>query len=222
MKQLVLASKSPRRRELLANLGVSFKVMPSQAKEADVNEGDPGRLVEKLARRKAEAVAFTLPKACESLVIGADTIVVLDGIVLGKPKDHHHASAMLRSLSGRWHQVLTGVAISDPESGQTLSTHEITSVKFRSLSAEEIAAYVATKEPLDKAGGYGIQEKGALLVERIDGCYFNVVGLPLVKLAELLARFGVNILEEEREAEREVPPNSERVAAGQSSARTVD
>lgn len=210
MKQLVLASESPRRRELLAGLGVSFSVIPSRIRESKISSDDPGILVEELARRKAEAVAAGLASDQESLIIGADTIVMLDGIVLGKPKDEADAATMLQHLSGRWHQVFTGVAVTEPASGRTLYSHEITAVKFRSLGPLEIAAYVATKEPLDKAGAYGIQGKGALLVERIDGCYFNVVGLPLVKLAELLARFGVGLLAGERGIGHEVPPNIER------------
>ncbi|HHT71239.1 MAG: Maf family protein [bacterium] len=214
MKKLILASQSPRRKELLANLGVSFEVIPSREEEAGVLASDPGQLVEALARRKAEAVASALPADQELLVIGADTIVILDGTILGKPKNVGQAAVMLQGLSGRWHQVLTGVAVSDPESGCTLTAHEVTEVKFRSLTAEEIAAYVATGEPLDKAGAYGIQDKGALLVERIQGCYFNVVGLPLVKLAGLLARCGVDLLKKERESGHEVPPNVKGATPG--------
>ncbi|NMA55395.1 MAG: septum formation inhibitor Maf [Firmicutes bacterium] len=194
MKKLILASKSPRRRQLLANLGVLFDIIPSRAVEAEVTVNDPGQLVETLALRKAEAVASSMPDREERLVIGADTIVVLDGTILGKPKNDQEAAAMLRRLSGNWHQVFTGVAVFATKSGSFDSAHEQTAVKIRSLSGKEIAAYVATGEPLDKAGAYGIQAKGALLVERIDGCYFNVVGLPLVKLAELLARYGVDLL----------------------------
>ena len=210
MKELVLASESPRRRELLGGLGVPFSVIPSKICESKIASDDPGRLVEELARHKAEAVAAELPSSQESLVIGADTIVVLNGIVLGKPKDEADAVTMLQRLSGCWHQVFTGIAVTQSVSGCSLYSHEVTAVKFRSLSAEEIAAYVATKEPLDKAGAYGIQGKGALLVERIDGCYFNVVGLPLVKLAGLLARFGVHLLQGERGIGHEVPPDNKR------------
>ncbi|NLG85827.1 MAG: septum formation inhibitor Maf [Firmicutes bacterium] len=211
MKKLVLASKSPRRRELLAGLGVPFSVIPSKVSET-ITDANPATLVEELARHKAESVACEVLLDQQALVIGADTIVVLDGIILGKPKDEADAASMLQCLSGRWHQVFTGVAVTQPGSGCSLSCHEVTAVKFRSLSAEEIAAYVATKEPLDKAGAYGIQGKGALLVERIDGCYFNVVGLPLVKLAGLLAHFGVDLLLGERGIGHEVPPDNKRAA----------
>ncbi|MGI6129956.1 MAG: Maf family protein, partial [bacterium] len=124
--------------------------------------------------------------------------------------DEPDAVAMLRQLSGRWHQVFTGVAVTEVPSGHTMHCHETTAVKFRALRASEIDAYVRTKEPLDKAGAYGIQGKGALLVERIDGCYFNVVGLPLVKLARLLARFGVDVWEEGERTGHEVPSDLER------------
>ncbi|HKM39443.1 MAG TPA: Maf family protein [bacterium] len=194
MKKLVLASQSPRRKQLLDNLGVSFTIIPSLATETRPSTSNPERLVESLAKFKAETVGRTLSVAANSLVIGADTIVVLDGSVLGKPEDEHEAAAMLRRLSGRWHQVFTGVAIFDPQTGGMAVSNEVTAVKIKPLSSEEISAYVATKEPFDKAGAYGIQDKGALLVERIQGCYFNVVGLPLVKLAALLARWGVDLL----------------------------
>ncbi|MDK2784328.1 MAG: nucleoside triphosphate pyrophosphatase [Bacillota bacterium] len=161
---------------------------------------EPGTLVEELARRKAAQVSAQLAEPEETLVIGADTVVVLDGKILGKPHDEEEARAMLEALAGRWHEVFTGVAVIDPAGGRVASTREKTRVKFRSLCPKEIAAYVATGEPLDKAGAYGVQGKGALLVERIDGCYYNVVGLPLVKLQELLAEFGVDIWEEGKEA----------------------
>jgi len=200
MKKLVLASASPRRQALLSGLGLKFKVLPSAAPE-EIDPGmEPGTLVEELARRKAAWVAAQLTEQEETLVIGADTVVVLDGKILGKPRDEKEAQAMLEALAGRWHEVFTGVAVIDPASGKVVCTRERTRVKFRPLCPEEIAAYVATGEPLDKAGGYGVQGKGALLVERIDGCYYNVVGLPLVKLKEALAEFGVDIWEEGKEA----------------------
>lgn len=200
MKKLVLASASPRRRALLSGLGLKFRVLPSAAPE-EVEPGmEPGTLAEELARRKAARVAEQLTEREETLVIGADTIVVLEGKILGKPRDEEEARAMLEALAGRWHEVFTGVAVIDAASGRVFSTREMTRVKFRSLYPEEIAAYVATGEPLDKAGAYGVQGKGALLVERIDGCYYNVVGLPLVKLKEALAEFGVDLWEEGKEA----------------------
>ncbi|HHY92885.1 MAG TPA: septum formation protein Maf, partial [Firmicutes bacterium] len=157
---------------------------------------EPGALVEELARRKAAAVAASLEEPDERLVVGADTIVVLADRILGKPRDEAEARSMLTALSGRWHQVFTGVAVIDPVSGRTVSAHETTRVKFRCLAARGIAAYVATGEPLDKAGAYGVQGKGALLVECIDGCFYNVVGLPLVKLAAVLREFGFDVWEE--------------------------
>lgn len=200
MKEFILASASPRRRALLQGLGLSFTAIPSEVPET-VEEGlAPGALVEELARRKAVAVAAELAEPEDKLVIGADTIVVLDGTVLGKPTDEAEARAMLAQLSGRWHEVFTGVAVVEPGTGRVESASERTGVKFRHLAPAEIAAYVATGEPLDKAGAYGVQGKGALLVERIEGCYYNVVGLPLVRLAGLLEKFGVNLWEEGKEA----------------------
>jgi len=220
MRELILASASPRRRALLAGLGLSFRVVPSAASEEVENGRAPGALVQELARRKAAAVAGKLSEREGRLVIGADTIVVLEGRILGKPQDEAEAQAMLRALSGRWHEVFTGVAVIDPAAGKTVSAHRRTRVKFRSLSAGEIAAYAATGEPLDKAGAYGVQGKGALLVERIEGCFYNVVGLPLVTLAALLGEFGVDIWEEAKKAGRGVSPDVKGAAAGQPAART--
>lgn len=197
---MILASASPRRRALLAGLGLTFQVVPSTASEEAVPGSEPGALVEELARRKAAAVAASLEEPDERLVVGADTIVVLADRILGKPRDEAEARSMLTALSGRWHQVFTGVAVIDPVSGRTVSAHETTRVKFRCLAARDIAAYVATGEPLDKAGAYGVQGKGALLVECIDGCFYNVVGLPLVKLAAVLREFGFDVWEEGKEA----------------------
>ena len=145
----------------------------------------------KLARAKAQAAA---DKVSSGVIIAADTVVVLDDEVLGKPRDESEAAAILARLSGRRHQVITGVCIIDRESERLLTVSEITRVYLRTLSTEEIAAYVSTGEPLDKAGAYGIQGLGALLVERIEGCYYNVVGLPLFRLNLMLKEVGINIL----------------------------
>lgn len=190
---LVLASASPRRRELLLDLGLQFQVVP-----ADVDEGpiaaairDPERLVSALAEAKAKSVSSKHP---EALVIGADTVVVLDGAILGKPADEIEAKAMLARLSGRTHRVYTGVAVVHGRSRRTKVCAEVTGVTFGTLTAEVIERYVRTGEPLDKAGAYGIQGLGATLVERVDGCYFNVVGLPIYRLARLLEEFGLDVL----------------------------
>jgi septum formation protein len=181
---LVLASRSPRRQELLRRLGLTFEVRPSDAPE-DLPPGvPPGPAAEALARRKAQAVAGGY---AEALTLAADTIVVLDGHVLNKPDDPAEASRMLRRLSGRTHTVYTGIALAHPASGREALAHEATAVTFADLSEGEIAAYVATGSPLDKAGAYGIQDDlGALFVEGVRGDYYNVVGLPLHRLYQTL------------------------------------
>ena len=188
--QLVLASASPRRAELLKKIGLDFIVRPAVTAEIIKPHLDLLEQVKGLALQKALAVAETLPAG---LVIGADTIVVLGQEVLGKPDSREMAVQMLSRLSGQQHQVLTGVALVDSQSGQAISEVESTLVQFRTLTLEEITAYVNTGEPLDKAGAYGIQEKGAILVERIEGCYFNVVGLPLARLVRMLKQMGIEV-----------------------------
>lgn len=189
--KLILASKSPRRKELLKKLGLDFEIVVSEAEE-DLQEGDPVLLAEKLALKKARLVAAQQP---EGLVVGADTVVALEGTILGKPKSKDEAVKMLQLLSGKTHRVITGIALVEAPQGRELVSHEITQVSFRTLEAAEIAAYVNTGEPLDKAGAYGIQGLGGLLVERIEGCYNNVVGLPLTKLYLLLKEFGIDVLQ---------------------------
>ncbi|MDI6710546.1 MAG: Maf family protein [Thermoanaerobacterales bacterium] len=188
---LILASSSPRRRELLKGLGLDFTVFACDVDESIDAGGAPAPQVEALALRKARAVAGRLD--C-GLVIGADTVVVLGGRILGKPADAREAAAMLRDLEGASHEVYTGVAVVEAGSGRAVVDHERTVVRFRSLTEAEIAAYVATGEPLDKAGAYGIQGIGAFLVAGIEGCYTNVVGLPLGRLTELLRVFGCDLL----------------------------
>lgn len=190
---LVLASASPRRRELLERLGVEFRTVPAEVDERPIAEQvrEPARLVTLLAETKAKAVAREHPRA---LVIGADTVVVLDGEILGKPSDAREARRMLARLSGRTHHVYTGVAVVDGESGRSESCAEVTAVTFGRLTDEQIERYVQTGEPLDKAGAYGIQGIGATLVERVEGCFFNVVGLPLFRLSRLLEAFGHPVL----------------------------
>ncbi|MCS6859736.1 MAG: Maf family protein [Abditibacteriales bacterium] len=184
---IVLASASPRRSALLRTLGVPFEVVVVEGAEPAMEAGaEVAAWVEAAARAKAAAVAAT---RADAIVIAADTVVALDGAMLGKPRDEREAAAMLRRLSGRTHQVYTGLCVWRGEQQQT--SHVVTQVTFRPLSEALINAYVATGEPMDKAGAYGIQGKGALLVEKIEGCYFNVVGLPLVRLSEMLATMGV-------------------------------
>ncbi|AKX93289.1 septum formation protein Maf [Moorella thermoacetica] len=190
MSKLVLASASPRRRELLARLGLPFTIQPSRIDESVYRHLPPAARVEALALAKARAMAAGLTDA---LVLGADTLVVCEGRVLGKPDSPAAAARMLAFLSGRTHTVYTGVAVVQAPRGPEGVTHARTAVTFRHLTPDQIEAYVATGEPLDKAGAYGIQGRGALLVAGIEGDYFNVVGLPLVQVEELLAIFGVDV-----------------------------
>lgn len=190
MKKLILASASPRRKDLLRQIGLDFEIIPSTVDEK-IEEVEPVKLVMELALLKAKDVASRV----EGLIIGADTIVVDGKTILGKPRSQAEAKEMLRALSGRRHQVMTGVAVVDSESGQHWVDIEITQVVFRELLSEEIDRYVDSGEPMDKAGAYAIQEKGALFVEGIEGCFFNVVGLPLLKMVQLLGKAGVNVLE---------------------------
>ena len=184
--RIVLASQSPRRRELLALVGIPHEVAPADVDESVFGDEAPGAYTERLARRKAAVIARRAP---EAVVVAADTTVVIDGLILGKPDDEADARRMLRLLSGRTHTVHTAVSVASR--GAVVSGVEDVSVTFRALEDDEIAAYVATREPMDKAGSYGIQGYGATIVERIDGDYFAVMGLPLVRLTRLLARVGV-------------------------------
>jgi len=183
MSHLILASSSPRRRELLTQAGFSFTVHPAHINE-DIHPGeDPTAYVTRLAREKAQKVFEELSDA-EAVVLGADTTVVLDGEILGKPVDADDAKRMLAALSGRTHTVITGVAVVSAAHMEVAA--EVTGVKFRVLSVDEIAAYVASGHPMDKAGAYGIQGLAAKWIPRIEGCYFNVVGLPLALVSKML------------------------------------
>ncbi|WP_019908978.1 Maf family protein [Paenibacillus sp. HW567] len=189
---IILASGSPRRRELLSLLGLPFEVMVSDADESTPPGLPPEEIVRMLALRKAEAALHAAGER-NALIIGSDTIVMLGDKVLGKPVDQQDSRHMLRMLQGKTHQVYTGVACMGTE-GRTMVEHRVTSVTIREMSEEDITAYIATGEPADKAGSYGIQGLGATLVERIDGCYFNVVGLPLSLLGNMLSSFGISVL----------------------------
>lgn len=183
--RVILASQSPRRRELLRLVGIAHEVRPADIDESYRDGETPHEHAARLAREKAAVIAAGDPDA---VVIGSDTIVVIDGQVLGKPADAAHARRMLRQLSGRSHEVITGVAAA--WRGQMVSDIEIVGVTFRPLTDEEIAAYIATGEPMDKAGAYGIQGYGATIVERVDGDYFAVMGLALNRLVRLLRELG--------------------------------
>ena len=184
--KVVLASSSPRRRELLNLIGIAHEVRPANLDESMRPRETPRRHAERLARDKASAVAMRDP---DLITIAADTIVVINRKVLGKPVDKEDAARMLAMLSGREHTVITAVAVSR---GKKLrSAIEEVKVKFRRLREEEIEAYIATGEPMDKAGAYGIQGYGATIVERVEGDYFAVMGLPLVRLVGLMREVGV-------------------------------
>lgn len=182
--RVVLASQSPRRRDLLSLIGIAHEVRPANIDESYRAGEVPMGHAERLARAKAETIA-----APDAVTIGSDTIVVVDGEVLGKPGDEAGAARMLRRLSGRSHIVITGVAAH--WRGRTLSTAVQVGVTFRRLSEDDIRAYIATREPMDKAGAYGIQGYGATIVERVDGDYFAVMGLPLNRLTRLLEELGL-------------------------------
>jgi len=191
MRRLVLASASPRRRELLAQAGFSFEVHPAHIPEDPLPDEDPIAYVVRLAREKADAVFAQLSGtqlssdgAAALQVLGADTTVTLDNHILGKPEDAADAARMLRMLSGRTHRVITGVAVIT--SNTTEVAAEVTGVQFLALSDEEIAEYIATGEPMDKAGAYAIQGRAARWIPRVQGCYFNVVGLPIALVSTIL------------------------------------
>lgn len=182
--RVILASQSPRRRELLSLIGISHEVRPANVDETYLPGETPAGHAERLAREKATAIGEP-----EAVVIGSDTIVVVDGDVLGKPTDAADAARMLARLSGRTHEVMTAVAAA--WRGRIEAAVEKVDVEFRQLTATDIAHYVATREPLDKAGAYGIQGFGATLVRRVDGDYFAVMGLPLQLLVRVLGRLGL-------------------------------
>lgn len=188
-KKIILASGSPRRKEILENVGITFTVVKSEADEALVSpEGIPVSIyVQELALLKATEVKSRI-SAKDSIVIGADTVVSIDGKILGKPGNEQEAYDMLKSLSGKTHQVYTGYCGVSTDDGYAVCESVCTDVTFAELSDEEIYNYIHTGESYDKAGGYGIQGKGVMLVEKIDGDYFNVVGLPVRSLVNMLKK----------------------------------
>jgi len=183
---LILASASPRRAELLRNAGIAFTVEPANVPEEPMPNEPPLQYARRLAGDKARAVCAL---HSDSVVLGADTVVVIDEYLLEKPKDNADAVRMLRLLSGRTHQVITGVCVVAPNFEQTEA--EITEVCFSPLTEQEIAGYIAIREPMDKAGAYAIQGIASRWVERIDGCYFNVVGLPVARVYRMLNKLGI-------------------------------
>ena len=184
--RVVLASQSPRRRELLSLIGIAHEVHPADIDEAYLPGEHPRAHAERLAREKTDVIAHT---ERDALVIGSDTIVVVDGDVLGKPSSEEHAAEMLARLSGRSHTVMTAIAVS--WRGEVRSDVVEVGVTFHPLQWDDIEAYIATREPMDKAGAYGIQGFGATIVERVDGDYFAVMGLPLQRMVRLMEELGV-------------------------------
>ncbi len=188
--RFILASASPRRVEILTTLGLDFVVRTSEVDERQIQGESPQQYVMRAAAAKADAVASELKSG---IVIGADTAVVVDGHPLGKPENGEDAARMLRAISGRWHAVMTGVAVVGVESGQRAIDHEKTLVRFRELTESEIDDYVASGEPSDKAGAYAIQGRGMLFVTEIAGNYQNVVGLPVPLLERLVRQIGEHL-----------------------------
>jgi septum formation protein len=190
MKKIILASRSPRRKQLLEQIGLKFEIDPSDYEEDISLKMEPKKLVEYLSLGKATDVA---KRHKDAVIISADTIVALDGEIFGKPKTSERAKYMLQKMSGRAHSVLTGFTIIDTETKKQISKSVETKVYFKNLSEKEIDAYIATGEPLDKGGGYAIQGLAALFIEKIEGDYFNIVGLPIFPLTEELKNFGVSV-----------------------------
>ena len=187
VKKLILASESPRRYELLKQIGFDFEVIPSRVREDFIQGESPREHVTRLAEAKAMDVGNQYPARW---VIGADTIVYVDGIILGKPKSREEALEMLRLISGKEHRVLSGICVSHLKKGKRERETVETAVRVKTLSQAEMDWYVRTGEPFDKAGGYGIQGIGSFMIESINGSYTNVVGLPLCELMQMLIRLG--------------------------------
>ena len=185
----ILASSSPRRTWLLTQVGIEHEVIAPTVDEHSDVPAEPGAHVRSLAERKALSVASAHP---DSLVLGADTVVFHQGEILGKPADFEEACRMVKRLAGSEHEVYTGIALAGPGDNTVESSFEVTRVRFRPLDRKHIELYVATREPFDKAGAYGIQGYGATLVESVSGCYFNVMGLPLSRLIKMLENRGID------------------------------
>lgn len=191
MKKIILASSSPRRKMLLEQVGIHAKVVVGSYVERIDSQKSPHQMIRKLSLDKAVTVA---KKEKNAIIIAADTIVVCDGQMIGKPKNKKDAKRILLLLSGKTHRIITGFSIIDTSSGQLVNMSVETKVSFKKLTRAEIDAYIKTGEPMDKAGAYGIQEKGGFFVEKIEGDYSNVVGLPIFAVAQELKKLGVKII----------------------------
>ncbi|KKR21095.1 MAG: Septum formation protein Maf [Parcubacteria group bacterium GW2011_GWE2_39_37] len=189
-RKIILASGSPRRKQLLEQIGLQFEVRPSEYEEDMSLMTDPFALVKFLALKKAEDVARHYEDA---IIIAADTFVIYDGKFLGKPKDKEEAKKMLETLSGQFNTIVTGFAVIDCKTGQVINEFDQAKVKMIELTGQEIDQYIATGQPLDKAGAYGVQGMGALIIERVEGDYNNILGLPLARLYSVLKEFGVRV-----------------------------
>lgn len=196
MLKLILASASPRRIELLKQIGLEFETMPANINEDSKDYSDAGKYAMEMSRQKAVFVASSIQnKAGEGIIVlGADTVVEIDGHLLGKPTDADDAMRMLRLLENRWHEVTTGITLVRAKDMEAVTEKETTRVKFSPLPKGFLERYIASKEPFDKAGSYGIQGFGGLMVEKIEGCYFNIMGLPLFKLSRMLEKCGFELL----------------------------
>ena len=193
MRKIILASASPRRKELLAKIiGDDFSVIKSSYEEDNGLDMKPVDLVLYHSLQKGKYVAEDVGSG---IIISADTIVVLENEVLGKPINEEDAKLMLKKISDQWVDVITGIAVIDKDNSKTFQDHEITKVKMKDMTDDEIDGYIASGEPMDKAGAFGAQEKGSVLVKKVDGCFFNVVGLPLYKLNNMLKEVGINVFE---------------------------
>lgn len=194
-RRLILASASPRRKELMTSLQLEFEVLPSDTDESVPEHWSPEQMVKELALRKAVAVQHNhTAQVTNAVIIGSDTIVVLDERVFGKPRDDNEAVEMLDTLQGRSHYVYTGVACIDTFTGVTRVEYRRTLVHMKPLTPSKIQSYVLSGEPADKAGAYAIQGLGSVLIDKIEGCYFTVVGLPVSLLSDMLEQFGVQII----------------------------
>jgi len=189
--KLVLASSSPRREELLKRLGLNFTIVPSKINEDKFKSIAPELMVQKLAQKKAEEVAALVE---DTIIIAADTIVVKNKEIIGKPENKNDAKKMLQKLQGEKHTVYSGITVLSTETNNLLVDVDSTEVYLRSMNKQEINNYINTGEPFDKAGSYAIQGLGGIFVEKINGSYFNVMGLPIHKLAIMLKEFGINII----------------------------
>jgi len=191
MKKIILASKSPRRKQLLKSIKLKFEVVVSDFNEDLIVEKNPKKLVEKISKQKAKTVA---KKHKNAIIIAADTTVVLDGGIIGKPGSKKDAIEILKKLSNRSHEVITGFTVLDSKTKKIVTKSVVSKVYFKKLTEKEILAYIKTGEPMDKAGAYGVQDRAGAFIEKIEGDFFNVVGLPIFNVCKALLKFDINII----------------------------